>query len=491
MGISINIKIGDKRTPDHYTYLQSWRSGQIIDIRPMGYYDKCSSSRVFNVIIDVPNINFEDLTGGKDLKYDDSLLERDWKKYLTPMDANEKYPWELGYDKEAKLVRKRDWYVDFKELLDLKIYDQSTYDAIIDLHRRHPNIVYVGDIFQLFRHEDTDQRLISHIPNQPWSTGVKTIGAAGDATDIVDAETKTAAQLTGHLTWEHLNEETTTLAKTTFDLDTNSFLLKITAQGGAEHNGGAYGNGARISFGNSDGLAFDETNAGDLANVEMSKLAFSAANNIFCVTFDDCGDNGGGLANRCLVEGGGLNVGGIADGVSGNNISIRNNIVYDADLFGISINTSDRVCHVANNSCFNCGSGFFNDHPSGSSNLIFRNNLAQDNTTDYADDGGGWGTHSKNISEDATGPDAAYDNTSLNADNFTNYAGKDFRLVSGTDVAILDDGDDLSVTFEDDIEGQTRSTWYIGASEIVGAPPGVAPTGALYGPLMGPTGGPI
>lgn len=90
-------------------------------------------------------------------------------------------------------------------------------------------------------------------------------------------------------------------------------------------------------------------------------------------------------------------------------------------------------------------------------------------------DGGTFGTHAKNVSEDATSPDAAYQSKDVHTNSvFENYGSDDYRLDSGgdtTNLAILDDGDDLSGTFTDDIEGQTRSTWYIGASEIVGAAP--------------------
>jgi len=105
-------------------------------------------------------------------------------------------------------------------------------------------------------------------------------------------------QLTGNLTGEHNAEETNTAAAITFDTDTNSYLLKLTAQSGDEHNGGAYGNGARISFGNGDGLVLDETTGGDLADVEISNLAFSSANNMICLLLSDCGDSGGVLVNR-------------------------------------------------------------------------------------------------------------------------------------------------------------------------------------------------
>ena len=52
--------------------------------------------------------------------------------------------------------------------------------------------------------------------------------------------------LTGNLTGEHANEETDISTIVIFDVDTATYILKLTAVSGAEHSGGAYGNGARI-----------------------------------------------------------------------------------------------------------------------------------------------------------------------------------------------------------------------------------------------------
>ena len=79
-------------------------------------------------------------------------------------------------------------------------------------------------------------------------------------------------------------------------------------------------------------------------------------------------------------------------------------------------------------------------------------------------------THAKNVSEDASSPDDAYDNLNCHdaTSCFTDWANDDYHLDSGgSEITTLDDGDDLSGTFTDDIDGDTRSTWYIGADEIV------------------------
>lgn len=165
---------------------------------------------------------------------------------------------------------------------------------------------------------------------------------------------------------------------------------------------------------------------------------------------------------------------------------ISNNIVYDAGDGGIYINNPDNTVEVYNNTVIGAaGNGIESNY---ANNNTFRNNLIQaSGGSDWVETNSTGLTTSKNITEDSTGPDVDYDDTDVHTNSiFTNYAGKDFTLDSGgdsTNLAIADDGDDLSGTFTDDIEEQTRSTWYIGASEIVSA--GGSATPLLVGGCMG------
>ena len=288
---------------------------------------------------------------------------------------------------------------------------------------------------------------------------------------IVAFEADIADPLTGDLTGLHLAEETATSAKVTFATDVATFLLKLTAASGAEHDGTGYGNGARIAYGAADGMLIDEVSAGDMDNVEISNLAFQGANNLTMIYASDVGDGTGIKINRCLMDGAAAsNLTGVRCGTGATNITLTNNIIYDCTI-GVQLISFNRIYFVANNTCIKNTTGFWQDHPSSASNTTFKNNLAQENGTDYLNDGGGFGTTAKNISEDGSGPDAAYDNTDVNTNSiFNGYATDDYTLDSAgdaTNLAIADDGDDLSGTFTDDIIGQTRSTWYIGASEIV------------------------
>jgi hypothetical protein len=156
---------------------------------------------------------------------------------------------------------------------------------------------------------------------------------------------------------------------------------------------------------------------------------------------------------------------------------IYNNIIYDffdTGSHGIRSNvtfsqTSNGL--IANNTVINCYNGIDTDSTSGGTQSLV-NNLVQDGNVSGSDyvKGGTWSS-AKNISEDATSPNAAYQSKDVHTNSvFQDYANDNFKLDSGGDVtnlAIVDDGDDLSVNFTDDIIGQTRSTWYIGASEIV------------------------
>lgn len=144
---------------------------------------------------------------------------------------------------------------------------------------------------------------------------------------------------------------------------------------------------------------------------------------------------------------------------------------------------------------YNCTShGNYNgfDRDGGIANTV--NCLSDGN--DNNDFSGTWSDNT-NSSSDATSPTVALRNQT-NA--FVGVA--DFHLAIGDDA--IDAGTDLSAdgtfAFNDDINdgamgaakaGETRSgTWDIGFDEYV-AVGGVAPTGALYGPLVGPMGGPI
>ena len=477
--MEIAIKVGDKRHLPVNNYLQGWRDGQIIEAREDGFHWG-ESARRHHCIIRTQH-DFWEIRGGTDWKAWNNKI-REFKKFFYPVDSEGKYPWERpdGIRLDEERIRPRDRYIDFLWLLEQGIINEAQFKNIYD-RSIDPGLIYIDrDLDTYLFHEDVRPRT-EIIKNQGESEGTFYIGT-GDSSGYDGAyatltlfEADLAATLTGDLTGEHDGEETAIAADITFDLDTDAYLFKITAKSGEEHNGGAYGNGARINYGTFDDIFFDETESGTLNDLEISKLALNigGSSNVGLQLVDGA-DTGTWTFNRLLIKGDGDSGSAIAGG-SPDNIHIRNCVIYDCGGSGIGgsyrLNTS---CIICNNTVIGCLNGFHQDAPSSGS-LTFKNNLAQANTNDYLDDGAGFGTTACNVSEDATSPDAAYQSKDVHTNSvFLDYANDDFRLDSegdATNLAILDDGEDLSGSFTDDIQGQTRSTWYIGASEIVTAGP--------------------
>ncbi|MEA1998055.1 MAG: hypothetical protein U9N61_01835, partial [Euryarchaeota archaeon] len=367
---------------------------------------------------------------------------------------------------------------------------RNQYFDIYDRNKTHEQIsLDITEIEQLFSHEDKKERLTRLEDKRPWtlvkntinryipiakalvSSGTYSIGAGLDYDTVTLFEADIAAQLTGNLTGEHADEETSITSAITFDTDTNSYLLKLTAASGAEHNGTAYGNGARINFSHNDSIIFDETNDGDLDDVEISKLALDIRDSLIGVRFNDGGNSGLLKVNRLLFKGNADTLLGCFVNSEGANTRITNSIFYDiGNVAGEGAiryrdPTSGHNHLIANNTIINCYEGITQDDDTTNATDIVKNNLIQNSSNkDFRDDGGGFGTTSKNISEDATSPDAAYQSKEV---IFVDEANDDYHLAS-TDIQAKDAGEDLSATFTDDIDGNTRAAgtdWDIGADE--------------------------
>lgn len=79
---------------------------------------------------------------------------------------------------------------------------------------------------------------------------------------------------------------------------------------------------------------------------------------------------------------------------------------------------------------------------------------------------GSYGTISNNAATDTSAPGTSAVNSVVTGDAFTDYTGGDYT-VKDTGSDLYDAGADLSGSFTDDILGNTRSTWDIGAYEYV------------------------
>ncbi len=465
------FKVGTKYPEQPH---RGWRDGQLVEIFPDGHRLGDRARKGFCVV--QTQHDYWGLRGSTDRK---SKIAKavEFRKWTHVPDANGKYSWEDEYIYGK--YRTRDWFLDYKKLLDLGWINKADFDSIYDKSRDH-NLIYVDrDLTSYLVHEDEKVRLSHEYDTQKGSVAAGTfeIGTGGGAVyaTVTLFAADIAATLTGDLTGEHQDEETVITTAVTFDFDTVTHLFKLTAKSGAEHTGGAYGSGARINYENGDQLTFDETNPGDLDNIEVSNLALDVRGANIGIHLLDCSDSGLVTINRVLGYGDADTRELIRLTANCTNSQITNNIAHSmgfrGGIFIENIGSGD-THYIANNTCIGCKDNFIQASASMAGTLTFKNNLAQGGTnSDYLDAGGGFGTTSKNVSEDATSPDAAYRSKDVHTNSvFQNYVANDYRLDPAGDVtnlAILDDGDDLSGTFTDDIEGQTRSTWYIGASEIV------------------------
>jgi len=466
-----------------------WRDGQLVDFRADKKYTELESK---HFLILQTSLSLEDVLGSTNLKLA-ATKQLDFLKYFNRADSSGKYPWDTFY--KADSIRPRDWFLDYKRLLDAGIIDKTTFENIYN-HDKIVTPIYIDrDVSTYLLYEDNSSRLVSDFSATKGSISSGTYqigtGAGADYATVTTFEADIAAQLTDNLTGEHQNEETEIAASVTFDTDTNGHLLKLTAESGAEHNGGSYGNGARINYPGYGYISFDETTDGHLDDIEISNLAIDASGNNSGVYLSDGGVSGTWTVSRMLFKCDASTNHGIRK-ASGGGVSackILNNIVYGAtetSATGIFFHSGASTVYVYNNTVIGCYNNFRQDDDALNGTVYFKNNLAQADAggSDYVDDGAGFGTTGTNVSEDATSPDASYRSKDLHTNSvFKDYASNDYRLNSAgdaTNLAILDDGEDLSGTFTVDIQGQTRSTWYIGASEILASGATSLPTFEYY-----------
>jgi hypothetical protein len=239
-------------------------------------------------------------------------------------------------------------------------------ESIYDFDRENNPIYIDRDLTTYVAHEDLVARRDATIHNMAESTGTFTIGAAGTYATVTLFEADIATPLTGNLTGEHLNEETTIATHVIFDTQTATYLLKLTAQSGAEHNGENYGNGARITLTANDSIGVDETTDGHLDDFEISKLAIDAtgANNIG-VSFTDGGNSGLLLANRLVIVGDNDSDYGVRFYSTCTNGRLTNSVIYafgnaatEGGVFVTSVGAGDTI-EIYNNTVCKCYDNIF------------------------------------------------------------------------------------------------------------------------------------
>lgn len=192
--------------------------------------------------------------------------------------------------------------------------------------------------------------------------------------------------------------------------------------------------------------------------------------------------------SKCIVAnvgGGSIYTGhGIYTG-NGGHSRIFNCIMYDCEGAGLFFR--DYAADTAYNcTAVDCGYGFYAwDY----ANSIAKNCLGYSNTTDFG--AGGTLTCSYCASDDSTADNFNGTGNIVDiADPFVDFSGDDFHLAS--DAEILGDGtDSVESLFTDDIDGDTRSSWDIGADEYVAAGGGIPRRNPFSRPFSGPLGGPL
>lgn len=489
----VGTKYPDPEDPRHFT---SWRDGQVIEDFDDGHVKLGTLASKHHCVIQIDPLDYWSLRGDTNWKSTKStVLEH--KKLLCSADLAGKYNWEVLDSGLHVPKRKRDFFVDYKWLVREGYITQGQYEDIYNQDKVADIKLSILDLMEILKHEDVDAHLdnIGLLKKGSVADGTYQVGTGGgaDYATWTLAEADIAAQMTLNtdLTFEGQDEETAIANDVVFDTDTNGGTLILTAESGAEHNGGAYGNGARIAMGTYNSFTLDETSDGDLAKVEISKLAFDITGS------DNDGIKGNNgcdtslLMNRVLIAGSSGSDKGIEiSSPCAFNVHVRNCIVYGCSTDrGISLTRSvgggTLVCY--NNTAIGCATNIYIDW-SGSGACTMKNCLCQDGqTADYnlAD----LDISAKNYSEDATSPDSLQENFHDGTSNFLNYAAKDFRMAPGGDaIDTLKAGEDLTGTFTDDIDGDTRlaASFFIGADWISVA---VGITGVLDGTAPGSIAG--
>ncbi|HBI33907.1 MAG TPA: hypothetical protein DEA43_03620 [Candidatus Moranbacteria bacterium] len=166
----------------------------------------------------------------------------------------------------------------------------------------------------------------------------------------------------------------------------------------------------------------------------------------------------------------------IGNYTSGGKSYVSNNIVYDYKYTGLSSlrgiysdGAGTANIYFYNNTLYNNYLGLSD----GWNNSVAKNNIANENTVDYASVNSFDASSSNNISKDATSPNATFQNKTV---SFVDAANKDFHL-SPNDTVAKNAGADLSAdpnfAFATDIDGNTRpaagTVWDIGADEAANA----------------------
>jgi len=165
------------------------------------------------------------------------------------------------------------------------------------------------------------------------------------------------------------------------------------------------------------------------------------------------------IHDRTLVSGYGRGMGIYSPSWYYSNIQAYNNFIYNITSSESSRNSGIYgVTKVYNNTLVNCKIGITSD----SGRVTANNNITQD-----CDDGffGSFYGYSYNNLSDISSDAPGYNPVTASL-TFVNAASENYHLAA-SDTAAINAGYDMSATFTDDIDGQTRASFDIGADEYI------------------------
>lgn len=150
------VKVGNKYPKLHPNHAKGWRDGQIIEIREDGFF-KAKSARKSQCVITVKG-DFWVERGSMDWKTTNPKVF-ELKKLMSSSDSNGKYEWETGFLENEGESRKRDFFIDFKDLLDIGKINLATFNSIYDDTLNHLDINLSTDtVTSLKKDERVDTR---------------------------------------------------------------------------------------------------------------------------------------------------------------------------------------------------------------------------------------------------------------------------------------------------------------------------------------------
>ncbi len=206
-----------------------------------------------------------------------------------------------------------------------------------------------------------------------------------------------------------------------------------------------------------DIIATVSINAGATVRTFQTGSSTKEALFVGCIAFDSLNSGGGTVTDFQTTGGPNYFVNCLSENADGNGYEIKPGSSLTSYVYNCTAIDSDKR-------------GF---NHSGSGTAVAKNCLADGHTTEDFDDGGTWTGSSHVASGDATADDIDATNGRIDQTfTFVNAGGNDYHL-SGSDEGALGFGTDLSAdgifAFDDDIDGETITTWSIGFDSIVAA----------------------